>query len=563
MLPSVTSPSSRFLVGRYRLISLLGKGGMGTVWLASDDLLRQHVAIKEVRLPPDLDENMRAELRERTMREARAAAALRAHPSIVTVHDIVIEDERPWIVMELVQGRSLGQIIKEQGPLAPERVAGIGLRLLDALGAAHGAGILHRDIKPPNILITDDGRVVLTDFGIATLSGDPSLTQSGMLTGTPGFVAPERLRGEDDGPASDLWSLGATLFAAVEGRPPYMRERPTAVFAAVLMQDPDPMRLAGPLAPVLAGLLEKDPSQRLTREQAIHRLRPVADGTAPHPGGAPAHGHIAQGPSARPWEGSSGGAPATEPPEGGVPAATSHPGRGGAGPAAPSPMGPAGPGPAPANRKRPVLLGSVLAVVMVGAAAAATHGLWLDPPNGSGAHSTATPSGGGTTGRADKTANPSPTRAGQAAYRGDPEACKLITNPQATRLLGGTVKPRFQTHGSCMWLREDNGTFVNLTVTRMATVDFARSVFASISTTMEEEPRRQPGTRLRKRAPLGEENLSHTRGEVIVDTRIYRTQVLFRTGNMTVVVYTTLHSPGYEHPDQAARWVLKNLGAYR
>jgi eukaryotic-like serine/threonine-protein kinase len=534
MLPSVSTPPSRFLVGRYRLISLLGKGGMGTVWLASDDLLRQHVAIKEVRLPPDLDEGLRAELRERTLREARAAARLRAHPSIVTVHDIVIEDERPWIVMEFVQGRSLGQIIRDQGPLPAHQVADIGLHMLDALGAAHGAGILHRDIKPPNILVTAEGRVVLTDFGIATVSGDPSLTQSGMLTGTPGFVAPERLRGEDDGPASDLWSLGATLFAAVEGQAPYARERPTAVLAAVLMQEPNPMRLAGPLAPVLTGLLEKDPARRLTREQAILQLRPIAAGTAPPPLGVP------------------GGPASRTPPQRGTPASTRPSPQGGGAPTAPAPDLAA---PRQASRKRSVILGSVLAVVMVTAAGVATRDVWLNP------QTTARPSGGTTT-PATSTAAPSPGKE-QVLYRGDPEACKLLTNKQAGRIIGTPVKRQFQAHSGCMWMKGDTGVFMSLTTMRSATSDFAHMVYATTRTTMEEEPRRTPGTKLRSRSTAGDESFAYTREEVIVSTRLYRTQILFRKGNMTIVLYFTLHTPGYARADLAAKWVEKNLEAFR
>ncbi|MET8141905.1 protein kinase [Sphaerisporangium sp. NPDC005288] len=527
------TPSPRFLVGRYRLISLLGKGGMGTVWLASDDLLRQHVAIKEVRLPPDLDEGTRAELRERTLREARAAARLRAHPSIVTVHDIVIDDERPWIVMELVQGRSLHQLIRDHGPLPPQRVAEIGLRLLDALGAAHSSGVLHRDLKPANILVTDEGRVVLTDFGIATLSGDPSLTQSGMLTGSPGFIAPERLRGEVDGPASDLWSLGATLFTAVEGHAPYSRENPTAVLAAVLMQEPHPMRRAGPLTPVLAGLLEKDPARRATGDQAIRQLRPVAAGAAPPPMHLPRPGGppylIPAGPATPSGQGS--GVPTTQPSSSSVP------------PRRPTPRG------------KSVLLGSILAVVMVTAAGVATRGVWLKTPTTTPRGNTAAPK--------SSAARSSPVQAEKGLYKGDPEACSLLTAQQAGRLLGTPVKRQFQTHGSCMWIREDIGVFVNLTLIRSATSDFAHSFFAATRTSMAEEPRRNPGTRVRQGPPVGDEAFSHTRGEVIVSTHIYRTQVLFRKDNMTAVVYLTLRTPGYRRPDLAATWVADNLESYR
>ncbi|MFC7590905.1 serine/threonine-protein kinase [Nonomuraea antimicrobica] len=266
------------LAGRYHLLTQLGRGGMGTVWRAMDELLQQEVAVKEVRLPPDLDEAERAELAGRTMREARAAAALRAHPSIVTVHDVVLDDGRPWIVMELVRGRSLDRVIRDDGPLPPPRVAEIGLRMIDALAAAHASGILHRDVKPANVMLTDDGRVLLTDFGIATIAGDAAITQTGLLTGSPGYIAPERLRGEDDGPLADLWALGATLYAAVEGSPPFARPNEAAVLAAVLMQEPAPYRLAGPLAPVLAAILDKDPATRCPPAEAVERLAAVAQG---------------------------------------------------------------------------------------------------------------------------------------------------------------------------------------------------------------------------------------------------------------------------------------------
>ncbi|MFC6087292.1 serine/threonine-protein kinase [Sphaerisporangium aureirubrum] len=314
------TPSPRVLIGRYRLVAPLGRGGMGTVWRATDELLRQDVAIKEVRLPPDLDEAQRAELRERTLREARAAARLRAHPSIVTVHDVVADDGRPWIVMELVQGHSLHQLVKERGPLPPAEVARIGLSLLDALRAAHEAGILHRDVKPANVLLTSAGRVVLTDFGIASLAGDVVLTQNGAVAGSPGYIAPERLRGEDDRPESDLWSLGATLYAAVEGRSPYAREQAAAMFAAVLLHDPDPMRLAGPLTPILAGLLAKEPAHRMTSSEAAWHLRNLLSGPPVPP--------VRPGPHAMPIPFATPGHPGSPAPPGhpGSPSTPGHPG---------------------------------------------------------------------------------------------------------------------------------------------------------------------------------------------------------------------------------------------
>ncbi|WP_231618856.1 serine/threonine-protein kinase [Nonomuraea sp. SBT364] len=264
------------LAGRYRLLSQIGRGGMGTVWRAEDELLQQEVAVKEIRLPPGLSEADRAELTDRTLREARAAARLRSHPSIVTVHDVVVDDGRPWIVMEFVRGRSLEQVVRDRGPLPPGRVAAIGLRMLDALSAAHASGVLHRDVKPANVLLTDDGRVLLTDFGIATVAGDDALTRTGFLSGSPGYIAPERLRGEPDGPGSDLWSLGATLFTAVEGAPPFARPSPAAAMAAVLTQAPAPSRLAGPLVPVLSAILEKDPARRCSPAQAVAALEAIA-----------------------------------------------------------------------------------------------------------------------------------------------------------------------------------------------------------------------------------------------------------------------------------------------
>ncbi|MFI7128769.1 serine/threonine-protein kinase [Nonomuraea sp. NPDC050153] len=269
------------LAGRYSLMSQLGQGGMGTVWLAVDELLRQQVAVKEVRLPADLDEASRAELTERTLREARAAARLRSHPSIVTVHDVVMDGGRPWIVMELVHGRSLDRIVREDGPLPPARTAWIGRHMLDALAAAHAMGVLHRDVKPGNVLLTQDGRVLLTDFGIATVAGDPALTQAGLLNGSPGYIAPERLRGEADGPEADLWSLGATLYLAVEGRTAYAGPNAAAVMAAVLLREPAPPQRSGPLTPVLAALLEKDPQRRCAPAQAAAWLQAVAQGNVP------------------------------------------------------------------------------------------------------------------------------------------------------------------------------------------------------------------------------------------------------------------------------------------
>lgn len=237
------------LAGRYRLVALLGAGGMGTVWRAHDELLGRDVAVKRIDVDEDAPPDERAMLYARAAREARAAALL-DHPGIITVHDVVEPDGLPWIIMELVEGRSLDQAVRDDGPFPPRRVAEIGARLLDALTAAHRRGLLHRDVKPANVLLADDGRVILTDFGIAAIEGDPALTRAGALVGSPGFIAPERLRDQPAGPASDLWSLGATLYAAVEGRAPFDRATPMAALGAVLTEETPSPRRAGALAPL-------------------------------------------------------------------------------------------------------------------------------------------------------------------------------------------------------------------------------------------------------------------------------------------------------------------------
>ncbi|MFG2668290.1 serine/threonine-protein kinase [Streptomyces sp. NPDC048387] len=267
----MTDERGRLLAGRYRLAELLGQGGMGTVWRAHDEQLDREVAVKELRLPDDLDASRREAWIGRLDREARAAARLK-HPGVITVHDrIAGDDGRPWIVMELVHGRSLDDLIKRDGPLTPARVAGIGLQVLDALRAVHDTGVTHRDIKPANVLLEGD-RVVLTDFGIAAVDGEPGLTRSGALMGTPAYMSPEQVRGLPATAESDLWSLGATLFTAVEGRAPFSGSGTWAVFVAVATEEPATAVRAGELAPVLAGLLRKDPAQRLTADEAYDLL---------------------------------------------------------------------------------------------------------------------------------------------------------------------------------------------------------------------------------------------------------------------------------------------------
>ncbi|GAA1787112.1 hypothetical protein GCM10009682_06440 [Luedemannella flava] len=263
--------------GRYTLRTPLGHGGMGTVWRATDGVLRREVAVKEVLLPPQMPPDERAALCERTMREARACAAL-SHPSIVQVYDVVTDGGRPWIVMELLESRSLADMIIEDGPLAGRAVAKIGIAMLGALEVAHAVGVLHRDVKPANVLICTDGRCVLTDFGVARLPQESNLTTPGMVLGSPHFISPERAVGGRFGPPSDLFSLGVTLYTAVEGSPPFDKTDPFETMRAVVEEAPRPMRLAGPLAPVLTGLLEKDPARRWTVDQARDMLRELLGG---------------------------------------------------------------------------------------------------------------------------------------------------------------------------------------------------------------------------------------------------------------------------------------------
>jgi eukaryotic-like serine/threonine-protein kinase len=273
--------SDRVIAGRYRLIERLGSGGMGTVWLARDELLRRRVAVKEVFPPPGLSDSERELLRERTLGEARTAAQL-SHPNVVTIYDVAEDDGRPWIVMELIEARSLRELVDETGPLDPRAAARVGLQLLAALRSAHAMGIMHRDVKPGNVLMHADGRAVLADFGIARAEDSPTTTTSGVLVGSPSYIAPERARGERGGPASDLWSVGATLYAAVEGRPPYDRAGALPTLMAVVSEDPDPPRRAGIMWPVISGLLEADQSRRLSSTAAEQMLQHVAEsGTAP------------------------------------------------------------------------------------------------------------------------------------------------------------------------------------------------------------------------------------------------------------------------------------------
>ncbi|MEU3556011.1 serine/threonine-protein kinase [Streptomyces fragilis] len=271
--------TGRLLAGRYRLESVVGRGGMGTVWRAKDETLGRTVAVKELRFPVSIDDDEKRRLITRTLREAKAIARIR-NTSAVTVYDVVDEDDRPWIVMEMVDGKSLAEVIREDGTLNPRRAAEVGLAVLDVLRSAHREGILHRDVKPSNVLMSEDGRVVLTDFGIAQIEGDPSLTSTGMLVGAPSYISPERARGHKPGPAADLWSLGGLLYAAVEGVPPYDKGSAIATLTAVMTEPVDEPRHAGPLREVILGLLEKDPAKRIDDAKARELLGAVLSRTS-------------------------------------------------------------------------------------------------------------------------------------------------------------------------------------------------------------------------------------------------------------------------------------------
>ncbi|MFF9196393.1 serine/threonine-protein kinase [Streptomyces sp. NPDC014779] len=335
------------IAGRYRLLDVLGEGGMGTVWRARDEVLGREVAVKEVRAPAGLPDADRERLFARLEREARSAARI-SHRNVVTVYDVALDDGRPWIVMELVPGLTLAETLEAEGPLPPRRAAHVGAEVCAALRAAHEAGVLHRDVKPANVLLANDGRVVLTDFGIAAVEGVSPLTMTGELIGSPEYLAPERALGHTPGPAADLWSLGVLLYAAVEGVSPFRRETPLDTLRTVVDEEPAPAAHAGPLAPVIEGLLRKDPEQRLSARAAEEQLRLVG----------------------------AGGTPRTEPPPPGAyaPLPVGGPegpgGTGGTGPTAPMPVPAPVPGPGPEGaggrpRRRWGLVAGLAALLLV------------------------------------------------------------------------------------------------------------------------------------------------------------------------------------------------------
>ncbi|MDQ4143469.1 MAG: serine/threonine protein kinase [Actinomycetota bacterium] len=284
---SLTSSANRVVCDRYRLTDVLGKGGMGVVWRARDERLQRDVAIKEVELPASVPPQARAGANERALREARAAARM-SHPAAVTIFDVQQESGRVYLVMELVDSPSLSEILERQGTLSPEETARIGADVLDALEAAHAVGIVHRDVKPANVMVPPEGTAKLADFGIASLKDDPKITQTGLILGSPSFMAPEQAGGTSSGPEADLWALGATMYYAVEGQPPFDEGQAIPTLAAVLHDEPRPMQRAGSLAPAISALLAKDPHQRPSYSHLRAMLQDAAAGRAPQPMSAPA-----------------------------------------------------------------------------------------------------------------------------------------------------------------------------------------------------------------------------------------------------------------------------------
>ncbi|OIK28180.1 serine/threonine-protein kinase [Streptomyces malaysiense] len=385
------------IAGRYRLAESIGSGGMGRVWRAHDEVLHRAVAVKELTAALYVSDSDQAVLLARTRAEARAAARIN-HSAVVTVHDVLDHDGRPWIVMELVEGNSLADAVKEQGRIEPREAARIGLWVLRALRAAHSAGVLHRDVKPGNVLLGRDGRVLLTDFGIAQIEGDSTITRTGEVVGSVDYLAPERVRGHDPGPASDLWALGATLYTAVEGRSPFRRTSPLSTMQAVVEEEAEQPHNAGPLGPVISALLCKETERRPGAEEAEQMLAEAAEGRRPNAAQAfvPTRTSGLNGPGDTGGYGTpvSAGGPATGASEAG-------PAGPGTSPGGPSGVGPTAVGPAPGahgdgrpvrpRRKLRTLALVVAFAAVLGGGAAVGFQEWNNSRHHTGAHNRTNP----------------------------------------------------------------------------------------------------------------------------------------------------------------------------
>ncbi|MFH9135586.1 serine/threonine-protein kinase [Streptomyces sp. NPDC017524] len=412
------------LAGRYRLGDVLGRGGMGKVWRAHDEVLHRTVAVKELTAGLYVAEADRLVLHARTQKEARAAARI-THPGVVTVHDVIEYDNRPWIVMQYVDGPSLADSAKESGEVAPREAARIGLHVLSALRAAHAAGVLHRDVKPGNVLLARDGQVLLTDFGIAAIEGDSTITRTGELVGSIDYLAPERVRGGDPGPASDLWSLGATLYTAVEGTSPFRRTSPISTMQAVVTEEPPAPVNAGPLGAVITALLRKDPDDRPTAAQTEQMLLDAMDGREPRA----AQAHVptqrfpedaryayrdANGPGGPNGSGSPNGPDGSDGATARLPAATPAATTPVPGPDAAAPV--TGPASAPVTRRAGSRWRTVLVVVVAAAVLGGVAGLFAmkygEEPDAPGGTSGGTAAGG----------TPSPERTSTERTSSEPAA---------------------------------------------------------------------------------------------------------------------------------------------
>ncbi|QKV94401.1 protein kinase [Streptomyces sp. NA02950] len=364
------SEEGRLIAGRYRLVEKVGRGGMGTVWRSEDELLGRQVAVKQLHVSMHLSDDELTTLHERTRREARSAARI-THPNVVVVHDVVDHEGLPCIVMEYVPSTTLADLLKDGGTISPVDAARIGRGMIAALRAAHAAGVLHRDVKPGNVLLGPEGRVVLTDFGIAMATGTSTLTKTGEVVGSIDYIAPERVRGRTPGPASDLWALGATLYQAVEGRAPFRKATAIETGYAIAVDPLDPPTQAGPLTALIEALLAKDPEQRPSAEDTERALRvpaSEADTTAlPLPRFGPVPGETPSGSTTHaPAAPTTPPAPATPP----TSAVAGYPPAAGAPYGTPEPVsGDSGSTPAPKkSRKSPwIAAGAALAVVATAA----------------------------------------------------------------------------------------------------------------------------------------------------------------------------------------------------